>query len=159
MHMVPGHLIPKNWSSFNWSSFNWSRWTNGSQPIQSPNNLVPLDKWSLEYSVFPERQAVGMQKYEDQIGWGPFVHGDRILWGPFVQGDQFHGDCSSRGINFMGIVCPGEQEVGERKSWDQIGSGLNAAQKIGSNLVALLRINVHVVLRIFSKPNIKIPKL
>ena len=38
------------------------------------------------------------------------------------------GDHFSRGIDFMGIVCPGGQEVGERKSGDQMGSGPNASQ-------------------------------
>ena len=47
----------------------------------------------------------------------PFVHGDRIGWGPFVQGDQFYGD-----------VCPGGQEVRDRKSGDQNGSGPNTSQ-------------------------------
>ena len=28
----------------------------------------------------------------------------------------------------MGIVCPGGQEVGDRKSGDQMGSGPNASQ-------------------------------
>ena len=71
----------------------------------SPTNLVPLDKWSLEYSVCPGTQAAGISNHKDQIDWGPFVRGDTIGWGPFVQG-----------INFMGIICPGRQEVFDRKS-------------------------------------------
>ena len=43
-------------------------------------------------------------------------------------GTKFDGDSLSRGINFMGIVCPGGQEVGDRKSGDQMGSGPNASQ-------------------------------
>ena len=43
-------------------------------------------------------------------------------------GTEFDGDHLSRGINFMGIVCPGGQEVGDRKSRDQMGSGPNASQ-------------------------------
>ena len=35
------------------------------------------------------------------------------------------GDHLSRGIDFMGIVCPMGQEVGDRKSGDQMGSGPN----------------------------------
>ena len=54
---------------------------------------------------------------------GPKLVGDHLS-----MGTEFDGGRLSRGINFMGIICPGEQEVGERKSWDQIGSGLNAAQ-------------------------------
>ena len=34
----------------------------------------------------------------------------------------------SKGINLMGIVCPGGQEVGDWKSGDQMGSGPNASQ-------------------------------
>ena len=43
-------------------------------------------------------------------------------------GTEFDGDHLSRGINLMGIVCPGGQEVGDRKSGDQMGSGPNASQ-------------------------------
>ena len=43
-------------------------------------------------------------------------------------GTEFDGDRWSRGINFMGIVCLGGQEVGDRKSGDQIGSGPNESQ-------------------------------
>ena len=82
-----------------------------------PKNLVPLDKWSLEYSVCPGGQAVGIQKYGDQI------IGDHLSIGT-----EFDGDRLSRGINFMGIVCPGGQEVGDRKSGDQMGSGPNVSQ-------------------------------
>ena len=53
-----------------------------------PQNLVPLDKWSLKYYICPGAPAVMILKYGDQIGWGPFVHGDQIGWGPFVHGDQ-----------------------------------------------------------------------
>ena len=38
------------------------------------------------------------------------------------------GDHLSRGIDFMGIVCPGGQELGDRKSGDQMGLGPNASQ-------------------------------
>ena len=51
--------------------------------------------------------------------WGPFVQGDRIGWGPF-----------DHRIDFMGIVCPGGQEVGDRKSGDQMGSEPNVSQTI-----------------------------
>ena len=43
-------------------------------------------------------------------------------------GTKFDGDRLSRGINFMRIVCPGGQEVGDRKSGDQMGSGPNVSQ-------------------------------
>ena len=44
-------------------------------------------------------------------------------------GTKFDGDRLSRGINFMGIVCLGEQEVGSQKSGDQMGLGPNALQQ------------------------------
>ena len=31
----------------------------------SPTNLIPLEKWPLEYSVFPGRQAVRIRNYSD----------------------------------------------------------------------------------------------
>jgi hypothetical protein len=43
-------------------------------------------------------------------------------------GTKFDGDPLSKGINFMGIVCLGGQEVVDRKSGDQISSGPNASQ-------------------------------
>jgi hypothetical protein len=121
--MVPQNLLPMD------------KW--------SPTNLVPMDKWSLEYSFRPIGQAVGIQKYRDQIGWGPFVQGDQILgdhlsrgtkfFGTLLSiGTEFDGDHLSRGINLMGIVCPGGQEVGDRKSGDQMGSGPNASQPGGA---------------------------
>jgi hypothetical protein len=79
--MVPQNLVPMD------------KW--------SPANLVPLDKWSLEYSPCPGGQAVGIQKYGDQIGWGTICPGE-----PFVQGDQIFGDHLSRGTKFLGTICP-----------------------------------------------------
>ena len=38
---------------------------------------------------------------------------------------EFDGDHLSRGIDFKGIVCPGGQEVGGRKSEDQMGTKLH----------------------------------
>ena len=43
-------------------------------------------------------------------------------------GTEFDGDHLSRGVNFIGIICPGGQEVGDWKSGDQMGSGPNASQ-------------------------------
>ena len=102
----------------------WSPWTNGLQPS------VPLDKWSLEYSICPWGQAVGIRKYGDRIGWGPFVHGDQSFGDHLSVGTEFVGDHLSRGINFIGIVCPGGQSVRDRKYWDQMDLGPNASQSI-----------------------------
>ena len=66
---------------------------------------------------------MGIQKYRDQI-----VQGDQILGDHLSMETKFDGYCLSRGINFMGIICTGGQEVGDRKSGDQMGSGLNASQ-------------------------------
>ena len=82
----------------------------------SPTNLVCLHKWSLECSVCIEGQAVGIQKYGDQIGWGPFVQGDRIGWGPFVQRDQLIGD------QLWGTKCP--RTI---CAWDQMCHSCNLA--------------------------------
>ena len=41
---------------------------------------------------------------------------------------EVNGDHLSMGINFMGIISPGGQEVGDRKYEYQMGSGPNASQ-------------------------------
>ena len=71
---------------------------------------------------------MGIWIYGDQIGWGPFIQGDQIFGDHLYMETEFDGDRLSRGINFMGIVCPGRQEVGDQKSGDQMGSGPNASQ-------------------------------
>ena len=38
------------------------------------------------------------------------------------------GDHLSRGTTFLGTIYPGGQEVGDRKSGDQMGSGPNESQ-------------------------------
>ena len=53
---------------------------------------------------------------------------DQILGDYLSMGTEFDGDLFSMGINFMGIVCPGGQEVGDRKSGDQMASRPNASQ-------------------------------
>ena len=47
---------------------------------------------------------------------------DHLSMGKFVGGHL------SRGVNFMRIICPGGQEVGDQKSRDQMGSGPNVSQ-------------------------------
>jgi hypothetical protein len=69
----------------------------------SPSNLVSLDKWSLEYSICPGGQAVGIRKY-----------GDRIGWGPFVQEDQFYGDRLSTGTGSRGLKVRGSNGFGTK---------------------------------------------
>ena len=59
----------------------------------------------------------------------------RILRDHLSKGTEFNGDRLSRSINFMGIVCPGGQEVGDQKSGDQIGSRLNVSQPSKSTTV------------------------
>ena len=56
---------------------------------------------------------------------GPFIHGNQNVGDHLSMATEFDGDCLSRGINFMGIVCPGGQEVGDWKSGDQMGLGPN----------------------------------
>ena len=71
---------------------------------------------------------MGIQKYGDQIGWLTICPGDQIFGDHLSMGTEFDGDRLSRGIDFMGIICPGGQKVGHRKSRDQRGSGPNALQ-------------------------------
>ena len=59
---------------------------------------------------------------------GPFIQGDQILGEHLSRGTEFDGDHLYKGINFMEVVCPGGQKVGNRKSGDQLGSGPNASQ-------------------------------
>ena len=111
--LVPNWLIPLNKRSptnfvpmDKWSPNIRSPWTNGSQPIWSHWTNGPYDIPFVQGG-----QAVGIQKNRDQIGWGPFVQGDQIFVDHLSRGTEFDWDRLSRGINFMGIVCPGGQEV------------------------------------------------
>ena len=85
---------------------------------------------------------MGIRKYGDQIGWGPFVQGDQIFGDHLSMGTEFDGDRLSRGINFMGIVCPAGQEMGNQKSGDQMGSGPNASQPILFRMVKNMKLQV-----------------
>ena len=55
---------------------------------------------------------------------------DQIFGEHLSMGTEFDEDHLSRGINFMGIVCPGGQEVGDRKFGDLMGSRPNGSQPI-----------------------------
>ena len=63
---------------------------------------------------------MGIRKYRYQIGLGPFVQEDQIFGDHLFWETEFDGDPLSRGINFMGIVCPG-------------GSGSGGPEIQGSN--------------------------
>ena len=52
--------------------------------------------------------------------WGPNWLGTICPDGPNFWGTFIHGDRLSRGINFMGIICPMGQKVEDRKFGDQI---------------------------------------
>ena len=54
-------------------------------------------------------------------------------------GTEFDGDCLSRGINFMGIICPEGQKVGDWKSEDQMGLGPNASQPLRQFIFFLVK--------------------
>ena len=73
---------------------------------------------------------MGIRKYREKIGWGPFIRGDQILGEHLSRGTEFDGEHLSRGIDFMGIVCPGGQEVGNGNFGDQMGLGPNASQPL-----------------------------
>ena len=90
---------------------------------------------------------MGIRKYGDQIGWGPFVQGDQILGDHLSMGTKFDGDRLSRGTKlvgdhlsmgteFWGTICPWGQEVGDQKSGDQMGSGPNESQPKVTELVS-----------------------
>ena len=140
-HMVPGRLVPRNWSPFR-----WSLWTNSPSgqtvPNQfsplgqmvpktlvlvdkwSPTNLVPLDKWSLEYSVSPLGELLVSGNMWTKLDGDHLYRGTKFLgticpWRPNLMGNVYPG-----GINFMGIICPRGQEVGDRKSRDQMRCSL-----------------------------------
>ena len=93
-----------------------------------PNQFSPHKQMVPRIFRLSRGQAVGIWKYGDQIGWGPFVQEDQILGDHLSLGTELDGDHLSRRINFMGIVCPVGQEVGDQKSGDQMGLGQNASQ-------------------------------
>ena len=67
---------------------------------------------------------MGMQKYEDQIGCGPFVQGDQILGDHLSMGNEFDGDClSSRTYQFLW----GLAVQWDRKSGNQMDLGQNVS--------------------------------
>ena len=68
---------------------------------------------------------MGIWKYGKKIDWGPFVQEDPIFGDHLLMGTEFDGVSLSRGINFKGIFCPEGQELGDRKSGDQMGLGPN----------------------------------
>ena len=112
-----------------------SPWTNGAQKFGTPGQMVPR--------IFCLSRGTSCDDLEvwDQIGWGPFVHGDQIFGDHLSMGTNFDGDRLSRGTKlvgdhlslgteFFGTICPWGQEVGDRKSGDQMGSGPNESQPI-----------------------------
>ena len=69
----------------------------------------------------------------------PFLQGDQIFGDYLSMGTKFDedylsrgtklvGDHLSRGTKFFGTICPWGQEVGDRKSGDQMGFGPNVWQ-------------------------------
>ena len=63
--------------------------------------------------------------------WGPNWLGDHLSrgtkfdWDCLSRGTKLVGDHLSMGTKFLGTICPWGQEVGDRKSGDQMGSGPN----------------------------------
>ena len=105
----------------------------------SPTNLFPLEKWSQEYSVCLGGKTVGIWKYRDQIGWGPFVQGDQIFGDHLSRGTKFDGDRLSRGTKLVGdhlsmgteilrTICPwGPNWLGDCLSRGTINWGPNVS--------------------------------
>jgi hypothetical protein len=128
-HLVPntyGWLVPLDKRSptnsvplDKWSQKIWSPWTNGLQQFGPHKQIVPRT------FLLSRGQTVGIQKYGDQIGWGPFVLGDQIF-----------GDHLSMGTicpwepNLMGTICQGGSTF-----WDRLsqGTGSGGTEVRGSN--------------------------
>ena len=102
------HLVPHNWSPID-----WSLWTNGSSGQMVPldkwslTNLVPLDKWSLEYYNCPEGRAAGIQNMGTKLVGDHLPRGEQKFLDHLSMETELVEVRLSRGINFMGIVCPG----------------------------------------------------
>ena len=56
----------------------------------------------------------------DHLSRGTKFDGDRLS-----RGTKLVGDHLSMGTKFLGTICPWGQEVGDRKSGDQMGLGRN----------------------------------
>ena len=87
--------------------------------------LIPLDKWSPTNSVPLEKWSPKIwSPWTNGIFYWPFVQEDQISWGPFVHGDRISGDHLSRGpINWGPIV-------GDQMSGDHMHLGPNVSQPI-----------------------------
>ena len=121
----PPKLVPPNWSPIDWSLC-----TNGPQPIQSPKIWSP---WTNGPRSIWSPQTNGPQNILFVQGdklWGSRHTGTELVGDHLSMGDQISGNHLSRGINFMGIVCPGGQEVWDRKSGDQMGLRPNGFQPV-----------------------------
>ena len=59
--------------------------------------------------------------------------GTELIGDHLSMGTDFVLDHLSRGIHFMWIVCPGGQRVGDWKSGDQMGSGLDCCFPLRSS--------------------------
>ena len=66
---------------------------------------------------------MGTKLVGDHLSRGTKLVGDRLSRGTKLFWDQL-----SRGTEFLGTICPWGQEVGDRKSGDQMDSGPNESQ-------------------------------
>ena len=73
---------------------------------------------------------MGTKLVGDHLSMGTKFDGDRLS-----RGTKLVGDHLSMGTKFLGTICPWGQEVGDRKSGDQMDSGPNESQP--SNTVLL----------------------
>ena len=58
----------------------------------------------------------------------PLSRGTKSVGDRLSRGTKLFGDHLSMGTKFLGTICPWGQEVGDRKSGDQMGSGPNESQ-------------------------------
>ena len=90
-----------------------------------PQNLVPNQFGS---HITKSSKPVPLDK---QNNLGTICPGGPNIWYHLSMGIEFYRDDLSRGINFIGIICPGGKEVGDQKSgdqmvWDQMRRSPNA---------------------------------
>ena len=68
---------------------------------------------------------MGTKLVGDHLSMGTKFDGDCLS-----RGTKLVGDHLSKGTKFLGTICPWGQEVGDRKSGDQMGSGPNESQPV-----------------------------
>ena len=79
--------------------------------------------FSLSRGTSCDDLKMGTKLVGDHLSRGTKLVGDRLY-----RGTKLFGDELSMGTEFFGTICSWGQEVGDRKSGDQMGSGPNELQ-------------------------------